>query len=160
MPNVFMPGFPDPNSINRSPDAIFRAGARRTLIGMLLVPTTTVVGEFIFLGRLRGSAMVLPSSQFIHGAAGGATTLDLGVLNQTPAGAVNCLAAAQSVVAAATKAGMASVTTPNFGRRLWELAGLTAAFRNVELDIGFRVQGGNPAAAFQLFAQIDYVLEL
>ena len=161
MPNVFLQGYPDPaTALNRTPDNLFRSATRRQLIGFASVPNTTLLGEFIFLGRLRASAVILPTSRFDHGAAGGASTLDLGVLNETPAGAVNCLAAAQSVVAAGSKSGMASVAVGNLGRRLWELAGLTSAARNRELDIGFRVQGGNVTNAFALFAQIDYVLEL
>ncbi len=158
MPNVFLQGSPDPaTALNKTPDNLFLGSVVRTIMGFGSIPTSTVIGDFIFLGQIHSSAVILPISRFDHTAATGATTLDLGFLNEVPAGAINCLAAAQSVVAAGSKAGMASVTVPNLGRRVWQHAGLTAD-PNRWLQLGHRVQGGNVTAAFSLFTEVHYVL--
>jgi hypothetical protein len=157
MPNQFTVAYPDPNSLNPIPRTEFKQGTRRGIIAPFVLLTTTVVGEFVLLARIPSAAIILPTSRFDHAAAGGATTLDLGFLNETPVGAVNCLAAAQSIVAAGTKAAMASVVVANLGRRAWELAGLSAN-PNREMELAFRVQGGNPAANTAIYAQIEFVL--
>jgi hypothetical protein len=157
MPNQYTVGYPDPDSLNPIPLGINRSGNTRALIVPFTLLTTTIVGQFVFIGKIPSQAIILPTSRFDHAAAGGTTTIDLGFLNETPAGAVNCLAAAQSIVAAASKSGMASVAVANLGKRCWELAGLTSN-PNREMEIGFRVQTAAPTANTAIFAMIDYAL--
>ena len=157
MPNQFSVGYPDPNALNPIPRTENRNATLRSVVVPVLLLTTTLVAEQVFIAKIRSDAIILPTSQFIHGAAGGTTTIDLGFANEVPGAAVNCLAAAQSIVAAGTKAGMASVTTPNLGRRAWELAGLASDPRR-EMDLAFTVRTAAATANTQLFAQIHYVL--
>ena len=157
MPNQFTVGYPDANSLNPIPRTEFRNANLRSIIVPFTLLTTTIVGELAFVAKIKSEAIILPSSQFIHGAAGGTTTIDLGFANETPAGAINCLAAAQSIVAAGTKSAMASVTTPNLGRPCWQLAGLTANPAR-EMELVFRVQTAAPTAATAIFAAIHFGL--
>jgi subtilisin family serine protease len=164
MPNQFFPAYPDPNGLNPIPQAIHRNANTRAIISAGALLTTTLTTEFVFVGKIPSAAIILPTSRFDHGAAGGTSTIDLGFLldtsfqNPVPAGAINCLAAAQSIVAAGSKAAMASVAVGNLGRRAWELAGLNRDPRR-EMDLVFRVQtavvtNNNTA----LFALIDFAL--
>jgi hypothetical protein len=157
MPNQFTVGYPDFNSLNPIPRTEHRNANVRSIIVPFVLLTTTVVGELVFVAKIKSEAIILPSAQFIHGAAGGTTTIDLGFANETPAGAINCLAAAQSIVAAGTKNALASVTTPNLGRPCWQLAGL-ASNPAREMDLSFRVQTAAATAPTNIFAMIHFAL--
>lgn len=124
--SIYNRAFPDPalvpNLQSRDVDAMVRL--------IFADPTVTngnSINSIIYFGRAPSHWRMLPSSVLITPGIAGATSVDLGLLDETAGTKLAAaLAAAVDLSAAATKNVMAAVTTANANKRLWQLLGLTA----------------------------------
>lgn len=142
-------GYFSPTDIKQPPGMRRRAVMRSASDGINLT-TSEILNDKIYVTRLPSSALIKPSGQIVHAAFGGTAALSWGVLDESPAGAFNCLGNAQSAVAATTRAAMVSVALASLKFPLWQLAGFTVD-PGRELALGFTVVTGPIAAAGELF---------
>lgn len=113
-------GYKDPAALQNA-RAVYAAAELAAITGNVSIAATDNANSVIYLGKMPSYAIPLSQSTVVHAALGGSCAYHLGLNVDN-----DIFAASQACASAGTKGALASVTTANLGKRVWELLGLTS----------------------------------
>ena len=110
-------------------EGAFEAGRVRYMVDTVEASANAAVGSKYYLGKIPSNAVVIPamskaSWDDLHAGAG-SPTVSIGAKTSSGSGSDTALMAATSVTTAGTGT-LGSTDIANYGKRVWELAGLSS----------------------------------
>lgn len=141
--------YPDPNGFFL-PRSLYRGARRRAILCPFQLTSADAAGTIVYVGKIRSSAIILPSSNFLFGAVTGCT-VKLGTDADD-----DCLIPAKAIANAGSMLVTSLLPIAGQSKRVWELSGL-AIDPGREMDLLLTLTAdATPAAPVDCLLQIDF----